>query len=109
MSNAEIDKAIAAKAKKAKSTQNANVKAAAGASVQQPTTTTDIIKALTPTTSPTVGLTANAKTTAARVPTVKTLQGPVNMDILGQMNQKSASTGVRFESELANALKNKKK
>jgi hypothetical protein len=83
------------------STQNANQNA------KNPTTTAGLIQALTPS----VSSVATSSTTNKKnvVPETRVLQGPVSTDILNKLNAKSASTGIRFESELANALKNKKK
>ena len=108
----ETDKAIAAQAAKE---QEAKAKAKAKAKANAPKgltgtgqtaqalSTADLIRGLTP------ANTSSAANVRSVTPTTKVLQGPVNMDILNQMNAKSASTGIRFESELANALKNKKK
>jgi len=108
----ETDKAIAAQAAKE---QEAKAKAKAKAKANAPKgltgpgqtsqalSTADIIRGLTPANS------SGAANVRSVTPTTKVLQGPVNMDILNQMNAKSASTGIRFESELENALKNKKK
>jgi hypothetical protein len=131
MTNNEIDKAIAARAKKAKSARNANVKAAAGASVQNPATTAGLIQALTPPASPvvanqptasqptsTAGLTPQLSTPVVSSPvpaqappqTVR-VSGPVSAAFINGLNDVSAQLGAgkSFESELEEALAHKKK
>ena len=109
LSEAEINKALATQAEKE---QKAKAKAKNNANTQTPASpamsTADLIKGLTPASTP-VAVTAPMVNVPAVAPTTKVLQGPVNMDLLNQMNEKSAATGLRFESELANAMKNKKK
>lgn len=109
LAESEINKALATQAAKE---QKAKAKAKNNANTQKPVppamSTADLIKGLTPAPTP-VAVTAPAVNVPAVAPTTKVLQGPVNMDLLNQMNEKSAATGLRFESELANAMKNKKK
>lgn len=109
LSEAEINKALATQAEKE---QKAKAKAKNNANTQKPVSpamsTADLIKGLTPAPTP-VAVTTPVVNVPAVAPTTKVLQGPVNMDLLNQMNEKSAATGLRFESELANAMKNKKK
>lgn len=75
----------------------------------QPTTTASLINALSaPTTKATVNAVSNPGKT--KVPTFETtvLSGPVDTSFLAGLNQMGASENKRFESELANALKQKK-
>ena len=58
------------------------------------------------------GATSNTSSTAASTAgtqraTVKTLQGPLNQNLLNTANKYASQTGVVFQSALANALKNK--